>query len=1534
MASSHSADDKHIQATYRHTESTMNDAAANSGAYALIRLIHQQFGFPEEDIARLFAVDFDEKANSIDAKFKKEIEKEIDTLLESCSKEIKKEAEELARSLNGDSKDSKDTKQKYDWLPAINYMLNVKIKEPLTKYDEANVYFEQTNTQIRCKFPLKLALVTVWKAIHDNKKFMHHYEGSEAKAHKDLPFRLQSFFNALQNIHQSHILEITICHHGHRNEIIYILNHLYQNFDLIADPQSLVFDTLRQKLSNEFLELYKKAPDPSHLNALIIKWMSSGNAEKIFEVINPYAKISDNLKKQFLRNGVNPNKFRLDFWKETEFTNLDNIINGILQKLSFDCHPKDNPTLFQINQIFNYVELDEKKPEAIALEKMQKWLSTAFKFNDKKDKVILEDFISFYEAHHALIHKKALLKLTDNWIDVFDDLLKDLKSYIENFDPTKPLSPELISKKSEMDQRAKLLKDKVKASESDAQTSKIENFFVFWYAHQENHDQVKIKILYNELLSDALKKKIIFKDENLKTYFAESKDHKGEVTITPYILNRIFLQAIILGPEDWTKAFAKRLYTMIKFVENKFNAPGEFHADTNLQKSSYPQSLLKQLKYHYAQYRKKHQSEQDIKDFKDEKNAADEKAEDALSYDRIIPPIPDYCLLHEWPHVLDLIDNKEIRFNTYNLYLEKFMLIRPIQELQDIYNRFKTALPWTLYQSTPEIFRLRFVNELRRKYVFATFVSYNHPTPTQVFNLLSEQDKIKFLADLSEKDCLLYIHNVIILEKLITAQPKFKTIEFLKKAFSNLNPFLENRFKAIDSDEEITALTNILKLFSFDEASKLIESIPFTNLSFLLKAAKGLKHIDAKAENLEEKILLKLPETQLQKVTKNWADLGIIFSQITDDTKQIELMKKLSYWFIVVKRSSILDFNLNSNKKNPYGSFFKNLITVCNDLKTPSALNIMFTDQPFRNIFKKLSNEKDQIPYLLENLTPSTKDSLIQTFEDIYLYLPYRGDETRTEFITRYIKKLTTPGFQSKDYSFDESLSKLIKISKLDLLEAKKDSKSIAEEVSIIYKPLLTNVKFELILQLLSATKEKDALDEKAAKEDVEARRLFLLEVIYTSNPDNLVQGSWEPVGELLSFFSPDNQRLLLEKYFSYPIISLTSNLGYGEKPSENFLLLLENLHQLGKLEPILDIKGSDQFLNACQLLPKTKRTVDLILKLKPSIFNNVFQPLSKDITELTSPVPTFRPYTMTMTFLNSFPQEYRLSLLNKIDFNIFKIDDMLQLPKSAQHDKKNSASFDYTITTVASAASLPAHRFAYLTFISNLIRIFPEQERPLFIKAKGISLLKFTSSDLPAASPIFLSCYKEILSNLPQEDRKNCLNSLFTLKQIINLHRNDYAFELPLPPNDKILYDLLILFIKKIPIEIKEYNKKAQSYIFKKSEKRNVSLENFQNAINAIINTPTLTIEEVIAKIIVELNKQIEATKTAHGLSLFESGLVTCYTNLRNIFTSKDADPYKLSADQTKFERPEAATASQSIPKDHKTTDHRDHKHTKPAKK
>lgn len=514
-----------------------------------------------------------------------ELTKAFDLAYEICKQEIRKSSQKLNRLELTDSTEwlIKQCENPPNQLDLITTYLPTS-KEPNSLYQD-----------IQNEFPLKAVLTLVWTALHDHESYAHNYTNTQndplIQATNDLENRLQTFNNILINLEHDQL-----CHTGIRNQLVFSLNGIHKNVNILEDPTAAVMNILREKLIKAYFRHYEAFFENSHeqraLLVTLFRWIDEGNANPLVNALALTQTLIKELSTLFLEHGINPNSIPIG----KKNYNAEEIIAETLQSLSFSCSFDQYPLLFKIHVIFqdklSFVSEISFLNKTHAAKTMRKWLQKDFNPEINSHCDIIN---TFYTLSHTsnLLQQYGESLVTTGFLEntAYNSALKSLNTYFTNFVEFKDDPPRLNP-----DQHEQFLSliEKIDEFKKDTLFETISNFFAL-YIGQKN-TQTK-KNLYTLLLNPDVQNKILLTDETLEKLI-KPKGNSNEVEINPYILNRIILHAIITynnAEHPWSEYFKERLKEVIDFIESNFNKKDDLMA-SSLRRDSYPSELLEQLK--------------------------------------------------------------------------------------------------------------------------------------------------------------------------------------------------------------------------------------------------------------------------------------------------------------------------------------------------------------------------------------------------------------------------------------------------------------------------------------------------------------------------------------------------------------------------------------------------------------------------------------------------------------------------------------------------------------------------------------------------------------------------------------------------------------------------------------------------------------------------------------------------------------------------------------------------------------------------
>lgn len=473
-----------------------------------------------------------------------------------------------------------------EYEKAVNF-LEKKIKEPIGDWDKVFLYLptptdpDHTETLV---FPLSQVLPLVFKALKDDEAFSHHYNVSSgekldpAKVESDRVDRLKVLFTCLNSLSQG------VCHHGVRNDLVFLLNKSYLHVDLIEDERGTVVSFFKDRLLEKFFACYKESsPDEKEkLDQALIAWMSEDNPDIILKLLDPDKTIHKELHALFISHGVDPNH------KDVK---LAELIQTAMPNITFSCDLNNYPIMNLASKIFQWRK-EKNQPDR---NKSLEWIKRYIKENrpwansDSKSQKILADFYHLYAAHKNLEKHAVLLVMAGK---MTTEELGSLKETCNTYFKSIAEKQEFVGLDEKILEEMKKVEKLVDAAKKDAAFDKIKDFFEQWFQASKNEDLTRLQQLYSMLLDEDMHRKIELPDQIIKDIFSKRDSETHKLILSPYQINRIFLHAILNKPEDWSDLFRDLLSETRELVEQDLNQDIEEEPSAFCLKS-----LLEQIAY-------------------------------------------------------------------------------------------------------------------------------------------------------------------------------------------------------------------------------------------------------------------------------------------------------------------------------------------------------------------------------------------------------------------------------------------------------------------------------------------------------------------------------------------------------------------------------------------------------------------------------------------------------------------------------------------------------------------------------------------------------------------------------------------------------------------------------------------------------------------------------------------------------------------------------------------------------------------------
>ncbi len=476
---------------------------------------------------------------------------------------------------------------------AIDYLESLGRKAIDPHFDRVTPFILAQNEHINYLFPLKEVITLVWLALTDDCKY-HAYIEAEgqivneetSKAHRQ--DRISYFFSCIITMNNNRV-----CHHGSRNELVFTLNKSYPDIDLIEDEKATVFYFIKENLIKAFSEQYSDEKIQFELKQAMLIWINDQNPTVLFNLVgeNFIAELST----LFLKNGTRP-----------EEINLKNLMQEAISSLDFSCDPVSHPGLYYISLVFQHFNIKQEKADAV-LKQIQEWISHKMDLSNPSHVERLGVFCLLFKTYQLIMDQQYLLRITG----ILEAALPAFISFIENYFDQIFIEKDLIHSELTLDQEKEisLIESQIDLAKKDLMVHEIQNFFSIWFTGEHSAR----KSQYQLLLNTQFQNKVLINDSWIDELYNQKID--GQLELSPYEINRIFLHAIITPPGNWSNNFGGSLkltsselvggvlQQTLEFVKQHFNNNQTFIANS-IKSSSYPNSLLEQLTWLLEKHRR------------------------------------------------------------------------------------------------------------------------------------------------------------------------------------------------------------------------------------------------------------------------------------------------------------------------------------------------------------------------------------------------------------------------------------------------------------------------------------------------------------------------------------------------------------------------------------------------------------------------------------------------------------------------------------------------------------------------------------------------------------------------------------------------------------------------------------------------------------------------------------------------------------------------------------------------------------------
>lgn len=487
-----------------------------------------------------------------------------------------------------------------EWDSAVETLLALTL-EPVNEFDTLTlaipvspISISPLYKQMLVTFPLKEIVPLVWQGVNNSIAYSDHYMGSDEEkieqAKRDLPDRIQAFFRTIQRIQKG------ICHHGVRNELISVLNKTHQGISIIESAEGFVLTFVKEKIHTLFWDAYaaiaSDTREKKELLKCLILWIIEDDPSELLKLLDPTRTLLPQLERVFYDHGIEPSFFKID-----EMT-LGDYVDAIATSLAFHSDMNEQNPLYQLYVVLR-LNLDETHIpfHRESIEKIQNWIITGgINIDAAYHRCHLFNFYQHCVVSQALLQYGGIVEISGYLDGSFLKALNDtvhtyFMTFLEYVSPNQ--NPEALT--IEFIDNKNTLMSAIHRCKSEKIVPWVERFFSRWYENGSVDTKYSQCALYAQLLNPMIQKMIQLTDKDLSLL--------NQQIITLDMINRIFLMAILIGPEEWTSLFSKCLYKILHFVKNELKINARYHF---LKWEVYPSSLIDQFSYLYATYQQRH----------------------------------------------------------------------------------------------------------------------------------------------------------------------------------------------------------------------------------------------------------------------------------------------------------------------------------------------------------------------------------------------------------------------------------------------------------------------------------------------------------------------------------------------------------------------------------------------------------------------------------------------------------------------------------------------------------------------------------------------------------------------------------------------------------------------------------------------------------------------------------------------------------------------------------------------------------------
>lgn len=214
-----------------------------------------------------------------------------------------------------------------------------------------------------------------------------------------------------------------------------------------------------------------------------------------------------------------------------------------------------------------------------------------------------------FEAMEQFQKNKIVLSAADIPADKKEVWLRACDYLQERMAETEPSVARLLAEDERLEEHLKGFEAGYKAWRGNSYSDFITNFFVDWFAADDEANKATRGKLFSTLAdlyfreqppAKAVNPVIYLSDELLGKWTAQA-DEAGLIHLEPYQVNRFVLHALCYPPSTWTPQFHAYAVLLFAFIRNGFNEP-DASIKLDFARDSYPESLRAQIEGLIAQY--------------------------------------------------------------------------------------------------------------------------------------------------------------------------------------------------------------------------------------------------------------------------------------------------------------------------------------------------------------------------------------------------------------------------------------------------------------------------------------------------------------------------------------------------------------------------------------------------------------------------------------------------------------------------------------------------------------------------------------------------------------------------------------------------------------------------------------------------------------------------------------------------------------------------------------------------------------------